>query len=89
MKSVSSVPTTRLPTMSDRGGDAWYVLDEAVKRGWWLTVRSSSDRRLEVGAEGQARTVREALAATRRLTVSKRDLTHPDLAGPGCSPMAG
>jgi len=58
----------------DRGGDAWYVLDEAVSRGWWLTVRSSSDRRLEVETEGAPRTVREALAATQRLTTLRVDV---------------
>ena len=51
----------------DRGGDAWYVLDEALKRGGWRTVRSSSDRKLAAAAAGQPRTVREALAATRPL----------------------
>jgi hypothetical protein len=45
----------------DRGGDAWFVLDEAVKRGWWLTVRSANDRRLDVDDDASPRTVRGAL----------------------------
>lgn len=35
----------------DRGGDCWYVLDEAVKRGWSVTVRSKTDRRLATAAK--------------------------------------
>lgn len=58
----------------DRGGDAWFVLDEAVRRGWWLTVRSSSDRRLDVDADAEVRTVRGALEATPPLTTMKVDV---------------
>jgi hypothetical protein len=47
----------------DRGGDAWFVLDEAVRNDWWLTVRSASDRRLEAAEGAPCRTVREAAAA--------------------------
>jgi hypothetical protein len=63
----------------DRGADAWYVLDEAVKRDWWVTVRSSSDRRLDAPADADARTVREALRATSAITSLNVELPS----GPG------
>ena len=47
----------------DRGGDAWTVLADANRAGRWVTVRSSSDRRVESGSDEKRRYLRETVDA--------------------------
>ncbi|GDX83706.1 IS4 family transposase [Deltaproteobacteria bacterium] len=46
----------------DRGGDAWPVLIEAMEQNQWVTIRSSSDRRLVDAADGGRRYLHETVA---------------------------
>ncbi|MCX5661444.1 MAG: IS4 family transposase [Planctomycetota bacterium] len=46
----------------DRGGDAWPVLVEATEANQWVTIRSSSDRRLTDGDDGKRRYLHETMA---------------------------
>ncbi|MDO9223133.1 MAG: IS4 family transposase [Caulobacter sp.] len=48
----------------DRGGDAWPVLLDAQNIGQWVTVRSSSDRRIADSPDGTRRYLRETVAAS-------------------------
>ena len=48
----------------DRGGDAWPVFLEARSEGQWVTIRSSSDRRLEDDGSKNRRYLRETMAVT-------------------------
>lgn len=46
----------------DRGGDAWPVFMEAQQQGQWVTVRSSSDRRIVDHSTSKRRYLRESMA---------------------------
>jgi len=48
----------------DRGGDAWPVFLEAQQSAQWVTVRSSSDRRIVDRSTSKRQYLREAMAAT-------------------------
>lgn len=46
----------------DRGGDAWPVLLDAKNTGQWVTIRSSSDRRIADAPDGKRRYLRATVA---------------------------
>lgn len=47
----------------DRGGDAWPVFIEAQEAGQWVTVRSSSDRRIVDRSTTKRKYLRETMAS--------------------------
>lgn len=68
----------------DRGGDAWPVFVEAQSSGQWVTVRSSSDRRIVNKSLSKRTYLRETMAAEKVLG----SYELPVIGGHGRAPRA-